>query len=84
MDIVSVFEAVGARAQGGLTDAELALIERNACPTEGSCAGMFTAHAAIELYAEVFEAAGRLDRLQPFASHFGEGESKGGSAPGAR
>jgi len=35
------------------------------------CAGMFTAHAAIELYAEAFEAAGRLDRLQAFASHFG-------------
>jgi dihydroorotase len=32
---------------------------------------MFTAHAALELYAEVFESAGRLDRLEPFASHFG-------------
>ncbi len=32
---------------------------------------MFTAHAAIELYAEVFESAGRLNRLEPFASHFG-------------
>jgi dihydroxy-acid dehydratase len=44
IDIVSVFEAVGARATGALTDAELALIERNACPTVGSCAGMFTAN----------------------------------------
>src|SRR5207302_2278115 len=44
LDIVSVFEAVGARAQGGLTDEELALIEHNACPSEGSCAGMFTAN----------------------------------------
>ncbi len=35
------------------------------------CAGMFTAHAAIELYAEVFDAAGRLDRLAGFASRFG-------------
>jgi dihydroorotase len=35
------------------------------------CAGMFTAHAAIELYAEAFESLGRLDRLEPFASHFG-------------
>src|SRR5215211_7483729 len=33
LDIVSVFEAVGARAAGGLIDEELALIERNACPT---------------------------------------------------
>src|ERR1700729_92835 len=44
LDIVSVFEAVGARATGALTDEELALIERSACPTEGSCAGMFTAN----------------------------------------
>src|SRR5215218_7398745 len=44
LDIVSVFEAVGAKAAGALTDEELALIERNACPTEGSCAGMFTAN----------------------------------------
>jgi dihydroorotase len=35
------------------------------------CAGMFTAHAAIELYAEAFESAGRLERLEAFASHFG-------------
>lgn len=35
------------------------------------CAGMFTAHAAVELYAEAFEAAGRLDRLEGFASHHG-------------
>jgi dihydroxy-acid dehydratase len=44
LDVVSVFEAVGARAAGTLTDEELALIERNACPTVGSCAGMFTAN----------------------------------------
>jgi dihydroxy-acid dehydratase len=44
LDIVSVFEAVGARAVGALTDEELDLIERNACPTMGSCAGMFTAN----------------------------------------
>ncbi len=44
LDITSVFEAVGARATGGLTDDELSLIERRACPTEGSCAGMFTAN----------------------------------------
>lgn len=32
------------------------------------CAGCYTAHAAIELYAEAFEAAGALDRLEAFAS----------------
>ena len=41
--------------------------KENAC----GCAGIFTAHAALELYAEAFEAAGRLDRLEPFAAHFG-------------
>jgi dihydroorotase len=41
--------------------------KENAC----GCAGMFTAHAAIELYAEAFESVGRLDRLEGFASHFG-------------
>jgi dihydroorotase len=35
------------------------------------CAGIYTAHAAIELYAEVFESAGALQRLEGFASHFG-------------
>ena len=44
LDIVSVFEAVGAHATGAIDDAELLAIERNACPTEGSCAGMFTAN----------------------------------------
>jgi dihydroorotase len=41
--------------------------KENAC----GCAGMFTAHAALELYAEAFESAGRLDRLEAFAAHFG-------------
>ncbi|MFC4159102.1 dihydroorotase [Chitinimonas lacunae] len=35
------------------------------------CAGMYTAHAGIELYAEAFDAAGALDRLEGFASRFG-------------
>ena len=54
LDITSVFEAVGANAVGGLTDEELSLIEHNACPTEGSCAGMFTANTM----ASVAEALG--------------------------
>ena len=44
IDIVSVFEAVGAHAVGAIDGDELAAIERNACPSEGSCAGMFTAN----------------------------------------
>jgi dihydroorotase len=35
------------------------------------CAGCFTAHAALELYAEAFDAAGALDRLEAFASFNG-------------
>lgn len=44
LDIVSVFEAVGANAVGALSDDELRQIELRACPGEGSCAGMFTAN----------------------------------------
>ena len=54
LDVVSVFEAVGAHAVHALTDEELRLIEHNACPTEGSCAGMFTANTM----ASVAEAIG--------------------------
>jgi dihydroxy-acid dehydratase len=54
LDVVSVFEAVGAHAAGGLTAEELLLVERNACPTIGACAGMFTANTM----ASVAEALG--------------------------
>ena len=39
--------------------------------TACGCAGIYTAHAALELYAEVFEQAGALDRLEGFASFYG-------------
>jgi dihydroorotase len=39
--------------------------------TACGCAGIFSAHAAIELYAEAFEGAGRLDRLEAFAAERG-------------
>jgi dihydroorotase len=35
------------------------------------CAGIFSAHAAIELYAEAFDRANKIERLEGFASHFG-------------
>ncbi|HSM27424.1 MAG TPA: dihydroorotase [Thioalkalivibrio sp.] len=44
---------------------------RHAKESACGCAGMYTAHAAIELYAEVFEDAGALDRLEAFASFHG-------------
>jgi dihydroorotase len=39
--------------------------------TACGCAGIYSAHAAIELYAEAFEGAGALDRLEAFASFYG-------------
>ncbi len=48
-DITTVFEAVGAHAAGTMDAAELDEIERSACPTEGACAGMFTANTMASL-----------------------------------
>ncbi len=44
---------------------------RHAKEAACGCAGIFSAHAGLELYAEAFEAAGRLDRLEAFASERG-------------
>ena len=44
LSILDAFEGVGACAVGKITRAELDDIERHACPTEGSCAGMYTAN----------------------------------------
>jgi dihydroxy-acid dehydratase len=43
-DIVSVFEAVGARSAGMISDAELLEVERTAIPGPGACGGMYTAN----------------------------------------
>ena len=45
VDLISVFEGVGAVKSGKMTEGELADIEDCACPTYGSCAGMFTANS---------------------------------------
>ncbi|MFC1821116.1 dihydroxy-acid dehydratase [Thermodesulfobacteriota bacterium] len=45
IDLISVFEAVGARAAGKITDEMLTEMEDRACPGVGSCAGMFTANS---------------------------------------
>jgi dihydroorotase len=44
---------------------------RSAKEAACGCAGIYSAHAAIELYAAAFEEAGALDKLEGFASHFG-------------
>jgi dihydroxy-acid dehydratase len=43
-DIVSVFEAVGARSGGKIDDAELLEVEQTAIPGPGACGGMYTAN----------------------------------------
>ncbi len=45
VDLISVFEAVGAVRSGKMDEAELLAVENAACPTCGSCAGMFTANS---------------------------------------
>jgi dihydroxy-acid dehydratase len=54
IDITTVFEAIGAHAAGTMSAEDLKTIECAACPTEGSCAGMFTANTM----ASVAEAIG--------------------------
>lgn len=79
ISIVDVFEGIGAHSEGGITDEELLVLEQNACPGAGSCAGMFTANTM----ASVGEAIGMslpgsasvpaVDaRLDDYASRSGE------------
>ncbi len=48
--IQEVFEAVGAHAAGRMTDAQLSVIEANACPGAGACGGQFTANTMATVY----------------------------------
>ncbi|MGB9623423.1 MAG: dihydroxy-acid dehydratase [Phycisphaerae bacterium] len=45
VDLISVFEGVGARKVGTIDDAQLRKLEQFGCPTCGSCSGMFTANS---------------------------------------
>jgi dihydroxy-acid dehydratase len=45
IDLITVFESVGAVLSGRMNEQELSMIEDAACPTCGSCAGMFTANS---------------------------------------
>ncbi len=45
IDLISVFEAVGSVSMGTMTEDEMLAVEDAACPTCGSCAGMFTANS---------------------------------------
>ena len=76
--IQDVFEAVGAHARGSMSDEDLLGIERAACPTSGSCAGMYTANtmaAAAEALGMSLPGAASPpavdDRREEFASRSG-------------
>ncbi|MFN3947351.1 MAG: dihydroxy-acid dehydratase [Aquificaceae bacterium] len=45
VDLISVFEGIGKVKAGAITEKELKVIEEHACPTCGSCSGMFTANS---------------------------------------
>ncbi len=45
VDLISVFEGIGKVKTGAITEKELKVIEEHACPTCGSCSGMFTANS---------------------------------------
>ena len=45
LDLISIFEAVGARSQNIIDDAQLEEVECESCPGVGSCSGMFTANS---------------------------------------
>ncbi len=45
IDLISVFEGVGAYSSGKIDEQRLAILEKYACPSCGSCAGMFTANS---------------------------------------
>ena len=68
-------QALVAAATGGNTKfflgTDSAPHEQQQKETACGCAGIYTAHAAIELYAGIFDESGALDRLEAFASHHG-------------
>lgn len=67
----ALIEAVTSGSEKFFLGTDSAPHGRSAKETACGCAGCYTAHAAIELYAETFGAAGALDRLEGFASHHG-------------
>ncbi|MFA9445863.1 dihydroxy-acid dehydratase [Egicoccus sp. AB-alg6-2] len=71
--IQNVFEAVGARGRGQIDDRELDAIERAACPSEGSCGGMFTANtmaSAIEAMGLALPGSSSADATDPRRDEF--------------
>jgi dihydroorotase len=70
-DRVALLEAVAAGDPRFFLGTDSAPHGRRAKEQTCGCAGIYSAHAALELYAEAFEQAGALHRLEAFASEFG-------------
>ena len=67
----AVFEAATSGNARFFLGTDSAPHERRRKESDCGCAGIYSAHAGLEFYAEAFEAAGRLDRLEAFASENG-------------
>ncbi len=70
-DRVALLDAVSAGDPRFFLGTDSAPHARHTKEAACGCAGIYSAHAAIELYAEIFEQAGALHRLEAFASEFG-------------
>jgi dihydroorotase len=70
-DRLALIEAVASGDARFVLGTDSAPHARSAKEAACGCAGIFSANAALELYAEAFEAAGALPRLSAFASEFG-------------
>ncbi len=70
-DRAALLNAVAGGSERFFLGTDSAPHARGAKETSCGCAGIFSAHAGIELYAEAFEAAGALDKLEGFASFHG-------------
>jgi len=70
-DRLALLEAVCAGDARFFLGTDSAPHARNTKEAACGCAGIYSAHAALEIYAEIFEQAGALPRLEAFASEFG-------------
>lgn len=68
---VALIEAVTSGNPKFFAGTDSAPHERGAKESACGCAGIYTAHAAVELYAEAFDRAEAIDRLEPFLCHRG-------------
>jgi len=63
VDLISVFQGIGEAVKGTINDAQLKELEDYACPTCGSCSGLFTANSMNCLCEALGGAAGQRDVL---------------------